>query len=146
MNHETIPISEVIRLNDNWFSEDSKRFFRSRWDNYAFRNKESMFAYFISSEKHVSYFANIDEPRKYTIRKINMITGDFSNDDGIFKFQAYPTRRKALSGLKKYLETEPIKADKIAYLKSAIEHSKYNTDFEKLQTVRLEKELKELEV
>lgn len=144
-----IPISELERLNTNWFSVGSKRFFKSLWDNYALKNEDSIYAYFISSEKHVSYFANINEPRKYTIRKVNMRNGDFNtniDDNSIFKFQAFKTKKMAIKALIVYLKNEPIKADKLEFLKREIESKKYNVEWNKKSITRLETELKEMEV
>ena len=123
---EYIPISELIRKNSHWFSEDNKGFFKSKWDSYALHNKGSIYAYFVSSEKHESLFSNINEPRKYTIRKFNLRDGDLKSESDIFDFQKYGTKSKALRALKEYMKTEPIKNDTVEYINSKIESLRYN--------------------
>jgi hypothetical protein len=123
-----VPIEDLIRLFPQWFSKDNSRSFRSKWNSYALQNGGSIHAYFVSSERHVSHFARINEPRKYTIRKFNMRDGSFStsiDDDSIFKFQRYNTKKQAERALKEYLKTEPIKADLTEWLKRTITSLQY---------------------
>ena len=119
--YDIIPIETVIRKHSgHWFSEDSKRFFRSRWENTAYQNEGSLFAYFISSEQHD---ANL---RKYTIRRVNMRDGEFPRGyptPVIFEFQQYTTKAQALKALHEYLKTEDIKGELIAWLKDELEHT-----------------------
>lgn len=148
MTYKNISIENLSRLNNHWFSDDNKRFFKSIWDNYALKNNDSIYAYFISSEKHVNYFVNVNEPRKYTIRKFNMRNGDFLtsiNKDSIFEFQAFKTKKQAEKELRKYLLIEPIKADKIEFLKREIESLKHKSE-RNIKTIEgLEKELMEID-
>ena len=100
---QRIPIDMVIRKAPNWFNADNKRFFKSKWNNYAYQLGE--YAYFISSEKHVNYYVGVNDPRKYTIRKFNMTTGEFSTDNkDIFTFQRYSTKKAAEKALNAYLK------------------------------------------
>jgi hypothetical protein len=100
---ERIPINDIIRLFPKWFDKDNIRFFKSKWNNYAYQLGE--YAYFISSEKHVNYYVGVNDPRKYTIRKFNMNTGDFSTDNkDIFNFQRYSTKKAAEKALNAYLK------------------------------------------
>lgn len=100
---DTLPINDLIQKNANWFNEGNTRFFKSKWDDYAYKLGE--YAYFISSEKHVNYFVGINDPRKYTIRKFNMETGEFSTDNkDIFNFQRYSTKKQAEKALNAYLK------------------------------------------
>jgi len=119
--YDIIPIETIIRKhNGYWFSEDSKRFFKSRWENTAYQNEGSLYAYFISSEQHD---ANL---RKYTIRRVNMRDGEFSTGyptPVIFEFQQYTTKAHALKALHEYLKTEDIKGELIAWLKGELEHT-----------------------
>jgi hypothetical protein len=144
----TVSISELERKNSNWFSPESKRFFKSMWDSYALQNEGSVYAYFVSSEKHESSFANINEPRKYTVRKFNMIVGRFDGDkDGsIFEFQKYDRKDQAEKALREYLKTEPIKADKIEFLKQEIGEQKYKLERTQQRILEIETELEALEV
>jgi hypothetical protein len=123
----TVSISELERKNSHWFSEGNKRFFKSMWDSYALQNEGSIYAYFVSSEKHESSFAGINEPRKYTVRKFNMLSGNFAHDkDGtIFEFQKYATKKQAEKAMREYLKTEPIKADKLEYLQYELKELQY---------------------
>ena len=120
--YDIIPIETVIRKhNGHWFSEDSKRFFRSRWENTAYQNEGSLYAYFISSEKF-----NDHTPRKYTIRRINMRNGEFSTSSPIppiFEFQQYTTKKQANKALHDYLKTEDIKGELIAWLKGELAYT-----------------------
>lgn len=100
---QRIPIDMVIRLSPKWFDTDNKRFFKSKWNNYAYQLGE--YAYFISSEKHENFYMGISDPRKYTIRKFNMNTGEFSTDNkDIFNFQRYSTKKQAEKALNVYLK------------------------------------------
>lgn len=140
----TVPISELERKNAHWFSEDNKRFFRSKWDSYALQNEGSIYAYFVSSEKHVSYFANINEPRKYTIRKFNMVTGNMdvnADKNPIFEFQYFDTKKQAEKALREYLKTEPIKQEKIAHLQHELAELQYQ---EKQIAPKIQKIINEL--
>lgn len=123
--YNTIPISELERKNSIWFSERNKRFFKSLWDSYALQNEGSVYAYFVSSEKHEGI--GYSEPRMYTIRKFNMISGNFEGDtDGtIFEFQKFPTKKQAEKALREYLKNEPIKNEKIAFLQREIKELQY---------------------
>ncbi len=129
MNYDIIPIDEIIRKCPNWFSEDSKRFFDSLWNSYALKNKDSIYAYFVSSEKHTSYYPTyINEPRKYTIRKFNMRSGDFSPEqkNTIFVFQNFETKDKAEKALRSYLEQEPIIKETRDWIRREIKQERYN--------------------
>ena len=120
--YDIIPIETVIRKhNGHWFSEYNKRFFKSRWENTAYQNEGSLYAYFISSEKF-----NDNTSRKYTIRRVNMRDGEFSTGyptPVIFEFQQYTTKAHALKALHEYLKTEDIKGELIAWLKGELEHT-----------------------
>ena len=70
MYYNSIPIYKLEELNPNWFSVGNKRFFNSKWENYAIQNQNSIHAYFISSEKHEPLFSKNYEPRKYTIKNL----------------------------------------------------------------------------
>jgi hypothetical protein len=104
--YEIIPIHECIRASEKgspyWFSRDTKNFFRSRWDNVAYRPIASAFAYFISSEK-----CGDDRERRYTIRRINMFDGNIGEPqlkNEIFEFQHWPDKKHALKALKEFLK------------------------------------------
>jgi len=94
----------------HWFDKDNKRFFKSRWSDTAYLIEELNTAFFISSEQHESYFPSYHkEPRKYTIRAVNIKTGQFVNEtiytDGkqyLIKelaFQEFYTSRDAKNAL-----------------------------------------------
>ena len=120
----TISINEIIRkCTSHWFNEDSKRFFKSLWDQYAIQNDGSIFAYFISSEKHN------DEARKYTVRRFNLISGNVSSpypeENTIFEFQKYDTKKQADKALREYIKTEPQETDKQEFYKAEIANLEY---------------------
>ena len=90
---KTISISQIKHLNADkgmfFFSKDTIRFFHSRTDKTAIAIDDV--AYFITSEQR-----EYDTPRKYTIRKANMETGNITT---VGEFQKYPTRAEAKEAL-----------------------------------------------
>lgn len=135
-----IPIDDVQRKhNGHWFDADSKRFFNSRWDSYALQNDGSIFAYFVSSERHDL------NPRLYSIRSVNMRNGEFSEpeshkDSEIFEFQKYMTKQAAYAALHAFLavEAQTVLKDKIAWLETTIHYK------ENYQCAALRKEIDDL--
>lgn len=99
IEYETVPISEVIRADEtnhgHWFSTDTQRFFKSRWDAYAYKQKG--FYFWVSSEKF-----NDSTPRKYTIR---FACCNCMSIHDISGFQAFATKREAVARLKYVLKT-----------------------------------------
>ena len=91
---KTISIDQIKYLNKQkgmyWFSPDTLRFFHSRVSQNAY--VVNGMAYFISSEQRKS-----DTPRKYTIRKANLESGDICT---VGEFQAYDSNAQAMSALK----------------------------------------------
>ena len=71
---ERVDIYDIKRLNEEkgfyFFSPDTTRFFRSRYPQCAFKVGDK--AYFITSERFDH------EPRGYTIRVCDLITGDIT--------------------------------------------------------------------
>jgi len=102
-DYERVPISEVIRADENnhghWFEAGAKRFFRSRWDDYAY--KQDGFYFWISSER-----MNAETPRRYTIRFACCECMSIYDIDG---FQAFGTKREAVNRLKYILARHPSK-------------------------------------
>ena len=144
--YNTVSINELERKNSTWFSENNRRFFKSMWDSYALQNEGSTYAYFVSSEKHVSYSSGINEPRKYTIRKFNMRNGKISNnkDGTIFEFKKYTTKAQAEKALRKHLKTEPIRDDMVNFLNAEIEQLTYQIKRTQDEIVNLKTELETL--
>jgi hypothetical protein len=144
----TVSINELVRKAPHWFSEDNKRFFKSMWDSYALQNEGSIHAYFVSSEKHESSFANIHEPRKYTIRKFNMRTGDMVVTDDkkepLFEFQHFTTKKQAEKAMREYMQVEPIETDKQAFLQDEIKEQEYTIKRTQAHIEELKEELKKL--
>lgn len=137
-----VPIETIQRQHKgHWFSDDSKRFFKSMWDSYGLQNVGSIYAYFVSSEKF-----NDATPRKYGIRRVNMRNGEFSHKDlGIFEFQAFNTKKQAYSALRKFLVTEPIYEDKIEWITGEIMSiDVYRIPSLARDKVKLEEELRSL--
>ena len=104
---EVISLSEVRQLNEqkgfHFFSPDTTRFFRSRYPETAIKKGDT--AYFITSEQFVSSEGE-SSPRKFTIRKANLKTGDV-NTAG--EFQGYSSRSKAKTELMKMIPTKKLK-------------------------------------
>lgn len=87
-------IAIVKRSGSHFFDADSMRFFRSRVDDYTFTGPDGW--YFVTSEKHVSHFAGINEPRKYTVRRLSISPdGDGLRLYELFGFQAFTTLNRA---------------------------------------------------
>jgi hypothetical protein len=84
-----ISIHRVKRLNaekgHHFFSESNIRFFSSRCAQSAYRVGNT--AYFVTSER-----PNRLTPRRYTVRKIDMGTGEIDNEGG---FLLYASRVQA---------------------------------------------------
>lgn len=82
-----------------FFSEGAMRFFKSRIDEQQTAYFKDGVYYFISSEKRDN------EPRYYTIRRMDKATGQFieDNDGTIFAFQAWTYLYQAKRELKKFL-------------------------------------------
>ena len=95
---KTISINQIKHLNaahgQYFFSPDTIRFFHSRTDQTAIIVKNS--AYFVTSEQRES-----DTPRKYTIRKADMTTG---NVETVGEFHAYGTHAQAKYALLKLVK------------------------------------------
>lgn len=85
----TISIEQIKHLNASkggfWFSPDTMRFFNSRIARTAIVKGD--YAYFITSEQR-----EYDTPRKYSIRKANLDTGDIST---VGEFHSYVTHSEA---------------------------------------------------
>ncbi len=98
---QIIDISELIdmvkRSGSHFFDRDSMRFFKSRVDDVTFTAPDGW--YFVTSEKHESAFARINEPRLYTVRCVRIVDRDNGTRDlGLFElegFQAFPTLTRA---------------------------------------------------
>lgn len=94
---KTISINQIKHLNASkghfYFSPDTMRFFHSRTDQTAV--VVDGVAYFITSEQR-----ECDTPRKYTIRKANLETGDIAT---VGEFHCYATHREAKVALKEIL-------------------------------------------
>ena len=90
------PIDELIaavkRSGSHFFDADTMRFFRSRVDDYTFAGPDGW--YFVTSEKHESAFARINESRKYTVRCLRVTADDLKLYE-LGGFQAYGTLIKA---------------------------------------------------
>jgi len=90
---KTISINQIKELNKTkgffFFSPDTIRFFNSRTDQTAI--VVNHIAYFITSEQREH-----DTPRKYTIRKANLDTG---NIETIGEFHSFDTHRDAKKAL-----------------------------------------------
>ena len=95
-----VPIDEVIKRNEeehgHFFDAGSRRFFNSRWDQYAY--KFDNYYYFITSEKFDSVTA-----RKYTIRFCCCECMTISDIGG---FQNFPDHAMALSQLHKIMSDD----------------------------------------
>jgi len=65
--HETI-------AKGHWFEPEAKRFFNSKWGDIGYLASSLNVGLFVSSERWQN------EKRKYTIRAVNMATGQFISD------------------------------------------------------------------
>lgn len=62
--------SLVSRSGSHFFDRDTMRFFKSRVDYAVYTGKDGW--YFVTSEKHVSAYLHINEPRLYTVRCLRL--------------------------------------------------------------------------
>ena len=63
-------IDIVKRSGSHFFDKETMRFFRSRVYDYTYAAPDGW--YFVTSEKHESAFARINEPRMYTVRQMRL--------------------------------------------------------------------------
>ncbi len=97
-------IDLVKRTGSHFFDRDTMRFFKSRVDDVAVAGVDGW--YFVTSEKHESAFARINEPRMYTVRRLSL-TPDGS-DLRLYElqgFQAYPTLQRARTAARRAAKT-----------------------------------------
>jgi hypothetical protein len=139
----TISISEIQRKhNGHWFDADTKSFFKSKWDDYAVQNEGSIYAYFVSSEQHG------DNSRKYSVRRFNLDNGQFDSpypdEETIFAFQRFDTKKQAEKAMREYLKTEPILTDKQLYYQRQIKEEEYNIERKQKRISELREKLKEV--
>ena len=97
------------RCGSHFFDRGTMRFFLSRIHDIK---PASDGWYFITSEKHVSRYSNLNEPRKYTVRKLSYTRdgdGVYNNItiDEIGEFQQYATLQRARTGLKYAVQAAP---------------------------------------
>lgn len=102
----TISIEQIKQLNVakgfHFFSPDTMRFFHSRTAQSAI--VVNHIAYFVTSEQHDN------EPRRYTIRKANLETGDVST---VGEFQQYATHKQAQNILDKMTGKTPMTVNEL---------------------------------
>ena len=92
----TVPMVKLEHINEEkgkfFFSPGTTKFFSSRWGARAYVKKGD--AYFVTSEQY--HGREGSNPRRYTVRKMNLETGD---TDTIGEFQAYSTLPQAETAL-----------------------------------------------
>ena len=79
------------RHRGHWFDPGSMRFFRSRVAQTAYGTDDGSRAYFVSSEQFEDS-TRYRAPRRYTVRVIDLHTGDI---DTVGEFQEYASRSGA---------------------------------------------------
>jgi hypothetical protein len=96
-------MSDVMEINAKsgqyFFSPDTMRFFDSRVGGEAFVKGGN--AYFITSEKFTDPVEHISNPRKFTIRSMDMRTGSVST---VGEFQGFSTESQAKKKLRELVE------------------------------------------
>jgi hypothetical protein len=98
-----IRMTELMDLNAKagqyFFSPDTMKFFDSRVGGEAFVKDDK--AFFITSEKFSDRLEHISEPRKFTIRSMDMRTGSVST---VGEFQGFSTESQAKKKLRELVE------------------------------------------
>ena len=100
---ESLDERELMKIvkdsGSHFFDDDNMRSFRSRLEDIV-PGPDGW--YFITSEKHVSHFSGINEPRKYTVRRLS-VNADHTDLDlhELDALQYYPTLRRARTALKR---------------------------------------------
>ena len=101
---ETIAIDVIETANRNagnhFFDADTLRFFRSRVSGEAYRVPGSPVAYFATTEKNSGIISGYNWPRKATVRRADLTTGDVST---VGDFQAFATMAQAKRVCQQYL-------------------------------------------
>ena len=94
-----VRMTELMDLNAKagqyFFSPETMKFFNSRVGGEAF--EKDGIAYFITSEKFTMFPEHISEPRKFTLRSMDMKTGDVRT---VGEFQQFNTEAQAKKKLK----------------------------------------------
>lgn len=94
---EKIGIDELRRISEGkgskFFAPSNTRFFRSRYPAMGYKLGQSV--YFVTSEQF-----DYRSPRLYTIRAMDLATGEMSEVGG---FQQFSTRARALGALARVL-------------------------------------------
>lgn len=91
----TLSWSDFDGIVPHYFSESNRRFFKSkRYAEPRWSDSAQAFC-FVSSEKHESRWSNINEPRMYTVRGINL-DGEILT---FGEFQEYKTLKQAEKAL-----------------------------------------------
>lgn len=84
----------VRRSGSHFFDRETMRFFRSRVDYHVAVGSDGW--YFVTSEKHESPYLRINEPRKYTVRRLSInAEGTDLRLDEYENFQYFATLRGA---------------------------------------------------
>lgn len=106
-----ISIGELIefvkRSGSHFFDRDTLRFFKSRVDDVTFTAPDGW--YFVTSEKHESAFAGINEPRLYTVRCLRAVPADAGGLElrllELEGFQQYQTLTRARTAARRAART-----------------------------------------
>jgi hypothetical protein len=87
----------VKRSGSHFFDRETMKWFRSKVDAYTYSAPDGW--YFVTSEKHESAFAGINEARAYTVRRMSVGTLDNGSQDiqlyELEGFQHYATLNRA---------------------------------------------------
>lgn len=102
---EKIPIWQLQRIDQetghHWFEKGAMKFFDSKIPKYAY--KKGDYAYFISSEQFhsptTSYHSAYSLPRKWSLRKTNLKTGDTTTAGDFQQYESYDEAKKKLKEL-----------------------------------------------
>jgi hypothetical protein len=108
MSYYSISIEQIKEASQkgskHYFDKSTMQFFKSRVSKTALYNRDSGIAYFITSEQFEK------QSRKYSIRKINMHTG---NIETVGEFGEFNTRLEAWQNIIKILkETQTSKINR----------------------------------
>lgn len=99
---KTIDIDQIKVLNQghglHFFSKSTMNLFNSKTHGDAQQNEGSEYSYFITSEQYEDSRGN-QEPRRYTIRRCNLITGICITESAFQEFDDLNEAQEELDAL-----------------------------------------------
>lgn len=85
----------------HFFDRESRQFFDSRIARGGYQTADGAKIFFVTSEQFHDYVRNYHEPRRYSVRVLDVMTGDIRTWPSHDFFQAYETNAQATAAAKR---------------------------------------------